>query len=437
MRTTWVSSVWGLLTLCVLTSLTALAGPSDWPQWRGPKRDGHAAEQKLAQSWTGKGPALKWEFNGLGVGYSSVSVADGKLYTMGEIDEKSVAICLDSGTGKPLWQTTIARAGVRRDYNRGWGGGPRSTPTVDGDQIFVLSAIGVVAALQRDTGALLWKVDLVADHGGSIPKWGYSESVLIDGDRVVVKPGGKKFMVALDRKTGDLLWQSQGIDALAHYASALKGTFAGTDYYVTAAGIGVIGLDRNSGEKLFENSMTGNDIATIPTPLIIGNDQIYHTSDYGSGNALLKLRGKERSGNGDGTSAEVVYHLNRQSMQNHHGGVVLVDGVIYGFTQTDGGTWMAQDLASGETLWQKKLRGNTSGSIAYADGRLYCYNDGDGSLILLEPSRQEFKQVGQLQLPRETSLPRNRGAIWTPPVIADQTLFIRDQNLLFAFDIKR
>lgn len=410
----------------------ALADPTDWPQWRGPKRDGHAAAQQLAQEWTGNGPALKWEASSLGVGYSAVAIADAKVYTMGEVNETCLAICLDAKTGMPLWQTKISRAGVRRDYNRGWGGGPRSTPTVDGDQVFVLSAIGVVAALQRETGELLWKTDLVADHGGSIPKWGYSESILVDGDRVVVKPGGEKFMVALDRKNGKMQWHSTGVNAAAHYASTLKGVFAEKEYYVTAAGVGVIGLDCQSGEKLFENPLTGNEVATIPTPLIIGTDEIYHTSDYGAGNVLLKL-----TGSGTSIAAEAVYHLDIKSMQNHHGGVVLVDGVIYGFTKVDGGVWMAQDLATGETLWQHKIRGNRSGSIAYADGRLYCYNDGDGTVILLEPNRKEFKQVGQLKLPRETQSPRDQGAIWAHPVIANQTLFIRDQDLLFAFDIKR
>lgn len=432
MRATRFFGVCVFVTLGVGVVLPAEAEPTDWPQWRGPRRDGHAAPQQLAQAWVGKGPALKWEASNLGAGYSAPAIAEGKVYTMGEVDETCLAICLDAKTGKPLWQTKIARAGVRRDYSRGWGGGPRSTPTVDGDQVFVLSDIGVVAALQRDTGELLWKVDLVADHGGGIPKWGYSESVLVDGDRVVVKPGGEKFMVALDRKDGQMLWHSSGVNAAAHYSSVLKGVFAGTEYYVTASGIGVVGVDCQSGEKLFDNPLTGNEIATIPTPLLIGTDEIYHTSDYGAGNALLKL-----ASTGDSITAEAVYHLDSKSMQNHHGGVVLVDDVIYGFTKVDGGAWMAQDLATGETLWQQRIRGNTSGSIAYADGRLYCYDDGDGTVILLEPNRKEFTQVGQLKLPRETKTPRDRGAIWAHPVIANQTLYIRDQDLLFAFDIKR
>nr|WP_322975024.1 PQQ-binding-like beta-propeller repeat protein [Aporhodopirellula aestuarii] len=411
---------------------TAHADPTDWPQWRGPQRDGHAAPQKLAQSWETTPPKLKWEAANVGIGYSSMSIADGRLYTMGSDDQNCFACCFDSKTGRRLWKTNVSRSGTGSDYNRGWGGGPRSTPTVNGNQIFVLTDTGVVAAIKRDTGDLMWKVDIVADYGGKIPKWGYSESVLIDGDRVVVTPGGKKFMIALDRQAGELLWNSNGVDAPAHYVSAVKGSFAGTNYYVTASQIGVVAFDCKTGDKLFENGLTGNDTATIPTPLLVGENKVYHTSAYGAGNALLRL-----TGSGNSISADAVYHNGLKSMENHHGGVVLVDGVIYGFTKADGGNWMAQDLETGETLWQEKLRGNKSGSIAYADGRLYCYNDGDGSIILVQPSRNEWKPLGQTKLPRETDVPRDRGAIWAHPVIANQTLFVRDQDLIFAFDIKR
>jgi hypothetical protein len=421
--------------LCLLIvglATSVHADPTDWPQWRGPQRDGHAAPQMLAQSWPSEGPKLKWQASDLGAGYSSVSVANGRLYTMGSNETHSFAACYDSKTGKRLWQTNISRAGVSGDYNKGWGGGPRSTPTVNGDHIYVLSDIGVVAALKLESGDLLWKVDLVAEHGGGIPKWGYSESVLIDGQRVVVTAGGAKFMVALDRQTGRLLWNSKGVNASAHYVSTMKGSFAGIEYYVTAAEIGVIAFDCQSGEQLFANSLTGNETATIPTPLLIGTDRIYHTSAYGAGNVLLKL-----AGSGTSVTADVVYHLDNKTMSNHHGGVVLVNDVIYGFTKVDGGMWMAQSLRTGETLWKEEIRGNKSGSIAYADGRLYCYNDGDGSLHLVEPSRNNFRTVGKLTIPQQTELPRDRGAIWAHPVIANQTLFIRDQDLLFAYDIKR
>ena len=169
----------------------------------------------------------------------------------------------------------------------------------------------------------------------------------------------------------------------------------------------------------------------IPTPILTG-DQLYHTSDYGAGCTLLNLQSTD-----GGIDAKSVYHLNGKTMMNHHGGVVLVDGVIYGNTKSNGGPWMAQDLASGETLWEEKVGRNRSGAIGYADGRLYCYNDTDGSVILVEPSRDGWKPHGQLKLPQQTELPRDKGAIWAHPVIANQTLIIRDQDLIFAYDIAR
>ncbi|MCC9654761.1 PQQ-like beta-propeller repeat protein [Rhodopirellula sp. JC737] len=409
----------------------AQAGDSDWPQWRGPERDGKAAQQELLQSWPEGGPKLKWTFAESGRGYSSVSSVDGRLYTLGSDEQTCYAVCLNAKNGQRVWQTPISRAGGGDDYNTGWGAGPRSTPTVDGDQIFVLSDVGVVSAIRRQDGRKLWSVDLVAEYGGGIPKWGYSESVLVDGDRVLVTPGGNNFAIGLDRRTGKQVWQSKGVDAPAHYVSIMKGEVGGKSYYVTASSIGVVAFDTENGNKLFENSNTGNQVATIPTPLILG-DQVYHTSDYGAGNVLLNL-----TASGSGIDAEQVYHLNGKTMLNHHGGVVELDGVVYGFTKANGGVWMAQEVSSGDTLWVEKLRGNTSGSIGFADGRLYCYNDKDGTVVLVEPSAEEWSPQGSLTLPRETTLPRGSGAIWAHPVIADQTLYIRDQNLVFAFDIAR
>lgn len=412
-------------------SATLVAGDADWPQWRGPERDGHAAPQSLLEEWPEDGPPLKWGYDNAGRGYSAVAVVDGRLFTLGARDGECLAICLDTHSGDQVWEQTVSRAGTEEDYLHGWGGGPRSTPTVDGDQVFVLSEVGVLAALDRDSGKIQWSTNLVDDHGGSIPKWGYSESPLVDGDRVVVTPGGTNFMVAVDRSSGEKIWSSQGVDEPAEYSSVVRGRVGSTSFYVTAHASGLVALDTESGEKLFDEPATGNDVAVIPTPIVHDN-LIYHTSDYGAGNVLLKLSETDEGG----ITAEPVYQLsNNKTMRNHHGGVVLVDGVIYGFTRPSGGNWMAQDLASGETLWQERVRPNRSGSICYADGRLYCYNDEDGTVILAAPSREGWQPKGKLELPRETELARNKGAIWAHPVVADKTLIIRDQDLIFAFDI--
>lgn len=426
---------WSLV--IVLPHASVLA---DWPQWRGPERDGHAADQSLLSEWPEGGPALAWEFDNAGAGYSSVAVADGRLYTLGNRDGNCHLIVLDAESGKRLFSQSFARAGNSDDYNTGWGAGSRSTPTIDGDQVFVLSDVGIVAAFNRTSGDLLWKRDLVGEFGGSIPTWGYSESVLVDGDRIVVTPGGKNFLIALDRNSGKQVWSSQGIDKPAQYVSVMKMTVGGTSLYVTATKAGenggrvggIVGIDAQSGEVLFREVTATNDVAVIPTP-IVQSPLLYYTSGYRAGNTLLELTAADDGG----INAEIRYENRGKSMSNHHGGVVLVDGVVYGVTQADGGVWMAQDFESGEVLWTHKVGRNRSGSIAFADGRLYCYNDKDGSVHLVVPSRDEWKSVGELTLPRETEMPRNKGAIWAHPVIAGGKLFIRDQDLVFAYNIAR
>ncbi len=415
------------------TTLTCVwAGDSDWPQWRGPHRDGHAASQSLLQDWPNGGPQLKWQCSEVGIGYSAFSIVDDRLFTMGTKGEHCYTICVDTKMGKLLWETIVSRSAGENDYALGWGGGPRSTPSIDGGFAYVLSDVGVLACLQTSDGKLVWSVDFVQKYGSSIPKWGYSESVLIDGDRVICTPGGESFMVGLDKTNGNQVWASQGISDGAQYVSPMKQTVGDVTCYVTASKSGLVGVDSKTGKVLFQDRATGNDVAVIPTP-IVSENRLYHTSDYNAGNTLLRLS----SPNSETILAEPVYHLSNKSMQNHHGGVILLDGVIYGFTKSGGGDWMAQDLETGETLWTEKIRPNRSGSISYADGRLYCYNDEEGSIILVEPSRDGWKKHGEAKLPSKSKIDRGSGAIWAHPIIAGQTLYLRDQDLLFAFDIAR
>jgi outer membrane protein assembly factor BamB len=254
----------------------------------------------------------------------------------------------------------------------------------------------------------------------------------VDGDRVVVTPGNLQFMVALDRKTGTKVWGSKDAEAPAQYVSVMRGSVGNTSYYVTASKPGIMAFDVKTGVRLFSDSATGNGTAVIPTPILAG-DLLYHTSGYGAGNTLLRLS----PGNNGGINSESVYAQANKSMENHHGGVVLVDDVIYGCSRVNGGVWMAQDFRSGNTLWEERLPNKGSGSICFADGRLYCYEDKQGSVTLAEPSREGWKPHGSLVLPRKTELPRDKGAIWAHPVVSDQILVIRDQDLLFAYDIGR
>ena len=383
-----------LAVVIAFASSFLIAEDADWPQWRGPNRDGYAASQQLLQEWPADGPTLCWSADNLGIGYSSVSTVGERGFTMGTKDGKSIVICLSLADGKPIWEKEIGRAGGEMDYNIGWGAGQRSTPTVDGGQVFALSDVGTVAALDAENGDITWSVELVEDFGGKIPTWGYSESLLIDGDRVIATPGEANFLVGLDRSTGEQVWGSQGVSAPAQYVSVMKHEFDSKTFYVTASKTGLLAFDVETGEKLFEDSATGNKTAVIPTPILTG-DRVYHTSAYGAGNTLLQLVSAS-----EGVDVKSLYALNTKSMENHHGGVVLVDDTLYGFTKVSGGNWMAQDLKTGKTLWMERGRPNRSGSISYADERLYCYNAKEGTVVLVEPSRERWQPKGVVKLPR-------------------------------------
>jgi|JI6StandDraft_1071083.scaffolds.fasta_scaffold66512_2 outer membrane protein assembly factor BamB len=403
----------------------------NWPQWRGPNRDGHAAPQALLKSWPVQGPKLAWSFGETGAGYSSVTVADGQIFTLGKINDRAVAICLDSKTGAKTWTKDFGNGVVNDSYNGDWGDGPRSSPTVDGEFVYCLSDLGVLACLDRRSGSLVWSKDFVKDFGGKVPYWGYSESVLIDGDRVIATPGsasGAAFIVGLDKKTGEKVWESK-CSYEAQYVSIIKANFGGIPVYLTATKPGLVGVHAETGEELFNIPKTGNPTAVIPTPIVSGN-RIYHSSGYGAGNVAIDIKVE----NGK-LSTEISYAKNKESMENHHGGFVLHDGTIFGFSKAFRGVWMAQDLKTGDVLWSKKVGNGKSGSIGFADDMLYCYDDGDGICYLAKPSKTGWEPAGQVKLPEITAMNRKKGAIWAHPIIADKKLFIRDQEKLFAFDI--
>ena len=408
----------------------AVMADGNWPQWRGPNRDGHAAPQSLLKSWPEQGPKLAWKFGENGSGYSSVTVSDGQVFTLGKINDRAVAVCLNSNTGAKIWTKDFGSGVVSESYNADWGDGPRSSPTVDGEFVYCLSDLGTLACLDRRSGSIVWSKDFVKDFGGKVPYWGYSESILIDGDKVIATPGGSTFVVGLDKKTGEKVWESK-CSYEAQYVSIIKANFGEVPIYLTATKPGLIGIHAETGEELFNGPKTGNPTAVIPTPIVSGN-RIYHSSGYGAGNVAIDIKVE----NGK-LIAETVYAKNKESMENHHGGYVLHEGTIFGFSRAFRGVWMAQDLKTGDVLWSKKVGSGKSGSIGFADGMLYCYDDGDGICYLAKPSKTGWEPAGQVKLPEITAMDRKKGAIWAHPVIADQKLFIRDQEKLFAFDIRQ
>jgi outer membrane protein assembly factor BamB len=413
------------LPLAGLLALAAAAAAADWPQWQGSQRDNVSRETGLLKDWPEGGPTLAWTFEEAGIGYSGPAVVGDRVYTLGADERQDYVLAIDAGTGKRLWATPVGPY-VQNDY----GSGPRCTPTVDGDRLYVLSSAGRLVCL-KTSGEKVWTVDLVKELGGSRPRWNYSESPLVDGDKVICTPGGSQgTLAALDKATGKVLWRSKGLREGAAYSSVVVAEVGGVRQYVQLTTGGVAGVAARDGQKLWIEPLAVNRVAIISTPIVHDNF-VYVTSDYNAGCGQVKL-----TAGGGGVTAEVVYQ--NRVIENHHEGVVLVDGLLYGCSgNTNGraGKWVCQDFASGERVWESTTFAQ-AGSITYADGRLYAYGQNDGTAVLVEVSKEGWKEHGRFTIPRHTQRREYRNNVWTHPVVANGKLYLRDQELLFCYDVR-
>jgi outer membrane protein assembly factor BamB len=412
--------------------LPAAAVADAWPQWRGPNRDGRSAETGLLQSWPEGGPSLLWAAEGIGGGFSSVSIADGRIYTLGDGEDGQYALALSETDGSILWRTLIGPT-WEDEYL-----GPRSTPTVDGDRLYIMSTEGDVICLEAETGEEVWRRSLPADFGSYMMKamgttdWKYSESPLVDGDRVIVTPGvTDAALAALDKASGETLWTA-GIPRLgsagsygAAYSSVVVSQAAGVKQYVQLIGRGVIGVEAESGEFLWGYNPVANDIANIPTPLVWG-DYVFTSTGYGTGAALLHLTPGEEGG----VTAEQVYFLEANVFQNHHGGMILHDGHVFTGTGHNRGFPLAVRVEDGAVAWgPERNEGSGSAAITYADGRI-VFRYQDGLVLLVEATPEGYREHGSFQIP-DVEHPS-----WPHPVVSDGRLYLREQGKLFCYDVR-
>jgi outer membrane protein assembly factor BamB len=399
-----------------LVFLFVQASPADdWPQWRGPRRDGISRETGLAPSWPDGGPPRLWSRTGLGEGFSTPSVVGNRLLTMGNRGDQELVIALDvAAAGKELWAAVV---GPVRHRGAGYAG-PRSTPTVDGDRVYALGLNGDLVCLDLATGRLLWKKDLVADFGGIAPTWGYSESVLIDGDRLLCTPGSEtSAIVALNKITGDTIWKSP-LGAEAAYASIVVAEVADVRQYVQFLSAGVLGVAAADGKPLWQFNSPANETANISTPVVAGS-LVFAASGYGTGGGAVRLEPR-----GDTFSADERFFTS--DMKNHHGGMIVVDGYLYG--SSDPGILTCIELATGETKWQE--RKPKKGSLVYVDGRLITRSE-QGKVCLVEVSPQGAQIVGEFEEPDRSEKPA-----WPHPVVANGRLYLRDQDALRCYDVR-
>jgi outer membrane protein assembly factor BamB len=398
-----------------------------WPQWRGPNRDAISADTGLLKQWAEGGPKLLWQASGLGAGFSSLAIVDGRIYTMGDFGDEQFVIALDGRSGKQVWKAKVGPA-WHDEYP-----GPRGTPTVDSELLYAIGTEGDLVCLETATGKERWRKSLPRDYSGYMMSvWKFSESPLVDGGKLIFTPGAENAtIVAVDKKSGKDIWRatvpqvgSKGKDG-AGYSSIVISQGAGVRQYVQITGRGLVSVRSSDGKFLWGYNRIANNVANIPTPIVRG-DNVFASTGYGSGAALLKL-----SKDGEGVKAEEVYFLEGGQFQNHHGGMVLAGEHVYAGHGHGRGFPICIEFATGKIAWGGDIRNTGSGSaaVAYADGNLY-YRYQNGVVILIEATPGGYKERGSFTIPN-VSKPS-----WSHMVILDGKLYVREQETLYVYNVR-
>lgn len=402
-----------LATIAILGALDIIAASAaDWPQWRGPNRDAKSSETGLLAAWPEGGPEKLWRAEGLGDGYGSPAIKDGRVFVQGSDQNASVLFCLDEAGGELRWTRYV---GVK--LSDGKGDGPRSTPTVDGDRVYVLTGRGDLACFETERGKKVWSRNILKDYRARNIGWGISESPLVEGRMVIVSPGGRgATMVALDKLTGKEIWRTRELRDGAAHSSAIAATVGDKRVILNFTDKAGIGVDAETGRVYWRYKQPANRTANCTTP-IFHDDSVFYTSAYGTGGGVLKL--EPRRG---GFHTEQTY-FNR-TISNHHGGVVLVGGYLYGFS---GRGLTCMEYATGKEMWKNRSVGK--GSLAYADGLLYLLGERNVA-GLAEATPEGYREKGRFKI-------EDRGySSWAHPAIAGGRLYIRNRDVLECYDVR-
>jgi outer membrane protein assembly factor BamB len=382
----------------------------DWTQWRGPNRDGHSAETGLLKQWPTGGPPQLWRAAGAGTGYSSFSASGGRLFTQGARGNVEYVMAFDAATGKQLWATANGQR-----FRNEQGDGPRGTPTVDGDRVYAFGGSGDLTALDAASGQKIWSINVVQQFGGSTPYWGYSESPLIVGDRIVLNAGGRRAsIVAVNKSDGKTLWQNHGDEA--GYSSPMLLRTGSLQQVVFFTGARALAVDPRDGRLLWSYNRASNNTANIATPVVRGN-RVFFSSDYGTGGALLDVRAA-----GNIASAQEVYFT--REMRNHHSSAIAVGDFLYGFSSS---ILTALRFDTGQLAWRDRSVGK--GSLIYADERLYLYSE-NGVVGLADAAGDAYRERGRFTLQTSSS------PTWSHPIISNGRLILRDQDNVYAYDVR-
>jgi outer membrane protein assembly factor BamB len=421
-----------ILLAALVAALPLAARGADWPQFRGPDRSGVSKETGLLQSWPKEGPTLLWTYENAGQGFAGPAVVGGRLYTMGCRKDTEHVIALDE-RGQERWS---AKIGPVYDFNsNSWSRGPNGTPTVDGELVFALGSQGTLVCVGANDGREVWRKDLPKELGAEVngisgPEkigWGFTWSPLVDGDKLICTPGGPQgLFAALDKKSGRVLWRSKDVKDQCTYSSPLVAEIGGVRQYVYLVQGGLVGVSAADGALLwsYQRDEAYPDVV-IPTPIVQG-DKVYATA-WGGGAMLVKL-----TRDGAKFKPELVY--SERAISNSVGGVILVGKYVYGFHEKR--AWECQELDTGKIAWEARRRALGAGSAVYADGNFYALGEDTGVVALIAADPKAYKEKARFPLPKKSALRKSNGKVWTYPVLSDGKLYLRDQELIFCYQVK-
>jgi outer membrane protein assembly factor BamB len=410
----WLMSfVLALMPLCAALSQK----PGEWPCFHGQDRKNISTETGLLKKWDEKGPALLFTISGLGEGYSTVAISDGIIYTAGSAGNQSFLYAFDL-SGKLLWKKPNGSAwsvtvSWASSYN-----GPRSTPTVDNGVVYHLSEAGRLTAFKAKTGDIAWSRDIRKDYNAEMPMYGYSESILIDGDNLYLRTGSNKsYEACLNKKTGATVWTSGEIPGDYGYNSMIVKDFGGFHQVIGATNTCYYSLDAKNGNLLWKADFK-NKYDINCSDAIVYNDYVFLTSGEGKGSMLIKLK---KTGNG--ITTEKVWET--ELMDNYHGGVILYNGNLYG-AGSEPRIWYCLDFMTGKMMWKS----NGAGSLTCADGMLYLYDE-KGSIKLVGATPDKFEKTGEFRVPKG-----GEGPNWAHPVVCGGRMYLRHSDKIFVYDIR-
>jgi outer membrane protein assembly factor BamB len=384
---------------------------ADWPQWQGADRTRISKETGLLKQWPANGPAVVWQATGLGNGYGSMAVAGERVFVQGTRGGNSIVVALNRADGKEVWSKALGRS-----TNDDRGPGPRGTPTVDGDRLYVLTESGDLACLKTD-GTAVWQRNILREFGGRQLQWLISESPLVDGAHLIVSPGGPGAgVVKLDKLTGKTVWQTSDLSDPAGYSSAIVADVQGVRTYLTFTAAAGVGIRASDGKVMFRYDRAANRVANITTPVFFEN-KVFFTSAYDTGGGLVSLSAQ----NGSVSASEVYF---TREMKNHHGGVVLTGGYLYGF---DDSILTCIEFATGKRMWRDRSVGK--GSVILADGDLYIQSE-NNVVGLASATASGYQEKGRFTIP-DKGLPS-----WAHPVVSGGRLYVRNQDSVMTYDIK-